>query len=86
MFRRKEKQSLIEASREALKNAEKEVSELTKENKALYEENKDLRFEIDELTNFVTLVKKSVNSNKYNNEKAVFNKIKELVNDYQSIN
>ena len=86
MFRRKEKQSLIEASREALKNAEKEVSELTKENKALYEENKDLRFEIDELTDFFTRVTKLVNSNKYNNEKAVFNKIKELVNDYQSIN
>lgn len=78
MFRRKEKQSLIEASREALKNAEKEVSELTKENKALYEENKDLRFEIDELTDFFTRVTKLVDSNKYNNEKAVFNKIKEL--------
>lgn len=86
MFRRKEKQSLIEASREALKNAEKEVSELTKENKALYEENKDLKFEIDELTDFFTRVTKLVNSNKYNNEKAVFNKIKELVNDYQSTN
>lgn len=86
MFKRKEKQSLIEASREALKNAEKEVSELTKENKALYEENKDLRFEIDELTDFFTRVTKLVNSNKYNNEKAVFNKIKELVNDYQSTN
>ena len=86
MFRKKEKQSLIEASREALKNAEKEVSELTKENKALYEENKDLRFEIDELTDFFTRVTKLVNSNKYNNEKAVFNKIKELVNDYQSTN
>lgn len=86
MFRKNEKQSLIEASREALKNAEKEVSELTKENKALYEENKDLRFEIDELTDFFTRVTKLVNSNKYNNEKAVFNKIKELVNDYQSIN
>lgn len=86
MFRRKEKQSLIEASREALKNAEKEVSELTKENKALYEENKDLRFEIDELTDFFTRVTKLVNSNKYNNEKAVFNKIKELISDYQSQN
>lgn len=86
MFRKNEKQSLIEASREALKNAEKEVSELTKENKALYEENKDLRFEIDELTDFFTRVTKLVNSNKYNNEKAVFNKIKELVNDYQSTN
>ena len=73
MFRKNEKQSLIEASREALKNAEKEVSELTKENKALYEENKDLRFEIDELTDFFTRVTKLVNSNKYNNEKAVFN-------------
>ena len=86
MFRRKEKQSLIEASREALKNAEKEVSELTKENKALYEENKDLRFENDELKDFLTRVKNLVNSNKYNNEKAVFNKIKELVHDYQSTN
>lgn len=86
MFRKNEKQSLIEASREALKNAEKEVSELTKENKALYEENKDLRFEIDELTDFFTRVTKLVNSNKYNNEKVILSKIKELISDFQSQN
>ena len=86
MFKRKEKQSLIEASRKALKNAEKEVKELTKENKALYEENKELRFENEEQSDLIKRIEKLATSNTYNNEKAVLNKIKELISDYQSQN
>lgn len=86
MFKRKEKQSLIDASRKALKNAEKEVKELTKENKALYEENKDLRFENEEQSDLIKRIEKLATSNAYNNEKAVLNKIKELISDYQSQN
>ena len=56
MFKRKEKQSLIDASRKALKNAEKEVKELTKENKASYEENKELRFENEEQKDLLEVI------------------------------
>lgn len=44
-----EKQSLINKSRRALRNAENEVVCLVQENKELYIENKDLRFENEEL-------------------------------------
>lgn len=37
-------------------------------------------------TDFITRLKKLVSQNKYNNEKAVLNKIKELISDYQSQN
>ncbi len=56
------------------------------ENIALYEENKDLRFENEEQREFINRLDRLVNSNKYNNEKAVLNKAKELVSDYQSFN
>lgn len=72
-----------------IKAKENEIDNLknkVEDTKKLKQENADLRFEIDELTDFFTRVTKLVNSNKYNNEKAVFNKIKELVNDYQSTN
>lgn len=86
MFKRKEKQSLIDASRKALKNAEKEVKELTKENKALYEENKELRFENEEQKDLINRIEKLATSNTYNNEKVILSKIKELISDYQSQN
>ena len=86
MFRRKEKQSLLEAGTKSLKKAEKKIEELTQENLAVHEENKDLRFENEEQREFIDRIDKLVNSNKYSNEKAVLNKIKELVSDYQSSN
>lgn len=48
-----EKQSLVNESRQALRNAENEVVALVKENRQLYIENKDLRFENEELTHNV---------------------------------
>lgn len=101
MFRKtKELQSLVNESRNALRNAESKTenrniliavlqnknNELTKENIALHEENKELRFENEEQKDLISRIERLVNSNKYNNEKAVLNKIKELVSDYQSIN
>ena len=56
------------------------------ENLALYEENKDLRFENEEQKDFISRIDRLVNSNKYNNEKAILSKLKELVSDYQSLN
>ena len=45
-----EKDSLINARTRALRNAEDEVVALVEENRQLYIENKDLRFENEELT------------------------------------
>lgn len=56
------------------------------ENLELHEENKDLRFENEEQREFITRIDRLVNSNKYNNEKAILSKLKELVSDYQSLN
>ena len=62
------------------------IGDMEKQAKALYEENKDLRFELEENNELIKRIEKLVSSNKYNNEKAVLNKIKELVSDYQSLN
>jgi len=86
MFRKKEKQSLLEARTKALKEAEKKINNLTKENLAVHEENKDLRFENEEQTELIKRITDLVNSNKYNNEKAFIRTIKELISDYQSQN
>ena len=62
------------------------IGDMEKQAKALYEENKDLRFELEENNELIKRIEKLVSSNKYNNEKAVLNKIKELVSEHQSIN
>ena len=100
MFRKNEKQSLIDASRKALKDAERKVEdrniliadlqkkneELSNENIAIYEENKELRFENDEQKELIDRITKIATANSYNNEKAILGKIKELISDYQSQN
>lgn len=53
---------------------------------SLYEENKEIRFELEESKELIKRIEILISSNKYNNEKAVLDKIKELVSDYQSIN
>ena len=87
IFRKiKEMQGLIDSSRKNLKSAERKIADMEKQAEALYEENKDLRFENEELKELIKRIEKLISSNKYNNEKAVLDKIKELVRDYQSIN
>lgn len=101
MFRKtKELQSLVDASRKNLKDAERKVEdrniliadlqkkneELSNENIAIYEENKDLRFENDEQKELIDRITKIATANSYNNEKAILGKIKELISDYQSQN
>lgn len=94
MFKRtKELQTLLNTSRKALKEAEDKmenrnilIKDMEEQAKALYEENKDLRFENEEQLDLIKRIDRLVNSNKYNNEKAILDKIKELVRDYQSIN
>lgn len=96
----KELQSLVDESRKSLKNAEDKIEnrsaliadlqnkneELTKENLAVHEENKELRFENEEQKELIDRITRIATSNTYNNEKAILNKIKELISDYQSTN
>ena len=101
MFRKtKELQSLVNASRNALKEAESKIenrnmlianlqnknAELTEENLAVNEENKDLRFKNEEQKELIDRITRVATANTYNNEKVILSKIKELVNDHQSRN
>lgn len=101
MFRKiRELQSLVDASRKNLKDAERKVEnrniliadlqkkneELSNENIAVHEENKDLRFENEEQGELIDRIKRIATSNAYNNEKAILGKIKELILDSESQN
>lgn len=101
MFRKiRELQSLVDASRKNLKDAERKVEnrniliadlqkkneELSNENIAVHEENKDLRFENEEQGELIDRIKRIATSNAYNNEKAILGKIKELISDSESQN
>ena len=101
MFRKiRELQSLVDASRKNIKDAERKVEnrniliadlqkkneELSNENIAVHEENKDLRFENEEQGELIDRIKRIATSNAYNNEKAILGKIKELISDSESQN
>lgn len=84
MFTKKDRK--IKNQEAMIHNRDILIRDMQKQAEALYEENKDLRFELEENNELIKRIEKLVSSNKYNNEKAVLNKIKELVSDYQSIN
>lgn len=63
-----------------------QVRDLNKENLAVHNENKDLRFENEEQKELIDRIKSLVSCNKYNNEKVILDRMKELVEDYQSNN
>lgn len=95
MFNRKTKelQSLLEARTKSLNKAEEIIKDLKIENKELKQirlqevrNNTKLLEQNNKKTEFITRIIDSIDSNKYNNEKAILNKIKELADDYQSIN
>ncbi len=86
MFRRKEKQSLLEAREKALKEAEKEIQELKQLRLQELRNNTKILEQNNKKVKLIKRITDLVNSNKYNNEKAVLNKIKELILDYQSEN
>ena len=94
MFKKiKELQSLVNESRKALREAENKIEErniliadlqtkneeLIKENLAVYEENKELRFENEEQKESIERITRVATANAYNNEKVILSKIKELV-------
>jgi hypothetical protein len=62
------------------------IKDMEEQVKVLHKENKDLRFEIEEQRDLISRIERLVNSNKYNNEKAILSKIKELISDHQSQN
>ena len=64
----------------------RQVRDLNKENLAVHNENKELRFENEEQKELIERISKLVSCNKYNNEKVILDKMKELVEDYQSNN
>ena len=70
-----------------IKDLMKIKTELKEENLAVHNENKELRFENEEQKELMERISKLVIScNKYNNEKVILDKMKELVEDYQSNN
>lgn len=92
MFERKRHlKEVIETKSKQIANRDKliggqraEIHQYQKENKALWNENKDLRFDNKELLELVKRMKSLAESNSYNNEKSILNKIKELVKDFNS--
>ena len=84
MFTKKDRQ--IANQKIMIKHRDILIGDMEKQAKVLHEENKDLRSENEEQIDLISRIEKLVSSNKYNNEKAVLSKIKELVDDYQSIN
>jgi hypothetical protein len=87
MFKRtKELQSLVDASRKNLKDAERKVENRNILIADLQKKNKELRFENEEQKELIDRIARVATSNSYNNEKAILGKIKELISDYQSQN
>ena len=87
MFRKtKELQSLVNASRKNLKDAERKVEDRNILIADLQKKNKELRFENEEQKELIDRIKRIATSNAYNNEKAILSKIKELISDSESEN
>ena len=100
MFRKtNELQSLVDESRNALKEAEsklenrniliadlqKKNEELTNENIAVYEENKDLRFENEEIRDIIKEIDDLAKTQQYGSVQNLQNKIKSILMTAKSI-
>lgn len=87
MFKRtKELQSLVEATRKSLKDAESKVEnrnmlikEMEEQAKALYEENKDLDFKYEKQKEVLKEIYSLSKTQQYGSVKNLQNKLKELV-------
>lgn len=89
--RRRHLKETIKTQNKQIHNREKlicsqraEIRDWKEENRILFEQCRDLRSEVEELELFKDRIRRLANSNTYNNEKAILNKIKELVNDFDS--
>lgn len=82
----KNQEAKIENRNILIADLQKKNEELSNENMAVYEENKELRFENEEQGELIDRIKRIATSNAYNNEKAILNKIKELISDAENQN
>jgi hypothetical protein len=82
----KNQEAKIENRNILIADLQKKNEELSNENIAVYEKNKDLRFENEEQRELIDRIKRIATSNAYNNEKAILGKIKELISDSESQN
>lgn len=82
----KNQEAKIENRNILIADLQKKNEELSNENLAVHEENKDLRFENDEQEELIDRIKRIATSNAYNNEKAILGKIKELISDAENQN
>lgn len=74
------------SSRKEIDRLNQRNVELSRQIKDLNFANKDLRYEKEEQNELITRIRNLVDCNKYNSEKVILNKIKELVSDNQSSN
>lgn len=74
----------IRARESLIEDQRKEIHQWQKENEVLHQENKELRFDNEEISELVKRIKNLAESNSYNNEKSILNKIKELVKDFEA--
>ena len=58
------------------------VDELKQENLTVYEENKALRYENEELNERLNRIEKLATCNTYKNEKSILNKIREVISNH----
>lgn len=82
----KNQEAKIENRNILITDLQKKNEELSNENIAVHEENKDLRFENEEQRELIDRIKRIATSNAYNNEKAILGKIKELISDAENQN
>lgn len=93
MFKRiKELQSLVDASRKSLEDAETKIEQrnilikdMEDQAEALYEENKDLRFENEELRDIIKELDELSKTQQYGSAKNLQNKIKSILMTAKSI-
>ena len=80
------KDKIILNQKTMIKNRDILIGDMEKQAEVLHNENKALRFELEEKEELIKRIERLVSSNMYNNEKAILNKIKELVSDFDSQN
>lgn len=74
------------SSRKEIDRLNQRNVELARQVRDLNFANKDLRYENEEQNELIVRIRNLVDCNKYNSEKVILNKIKELVSDNQSSN
>lgn len=84
--RKKHLREVIKTKSKQIENRDKLIDGQRAEIHQWQKENKELRFDNEELRELFNKIKNLVEINNYNNEKIILAKIKELVCDYQSKN